>query len=181
MASESTGVKDQPYFASNGAPEIDVDPGIVADYAALTGNRKVGSRAERLLLTGKKVWGGLSFYETDFFMEWVIPEQGGDWILSAPEPWRTPTLSGGITVTPGRLAPKYRKIPGGVELQGSINGSSGSGFSLFTLPTGYAPAGEVRLWASLGGSIQVLTNGQVNSTLTGTKALVDFNGFYPLS
>ena len=103
-----------------------------------------------------------------------------DKILDAHEPWQTPTLAGGITVAPGRLAPKYRKIPGGVEIQGSINGSSGSDYLLFTLPSGYAPTGEVRLWASQGGSIQVLASGQVNSPLSGSKASVDFNGFYPL-
>ena len=64
MASESTGAKGQPYFAASGAPQIDVDPGIVADYAALVGNRKIGTTAQRLALTGVEVWPDLHFGDT---------------------------------------------------------------------------------------------------------------------
>ena len=64
MASESRGSKGQPYFAANGAPQIDVDPGIVSDYSAEVGNRKVGTTAQRNALAGDDVWDGLLFGDT---------------------------------------------------------------------------------------------------------------------
>jgi hypothetical protein len=64
VASESTGAKNQPYFSATGAPEIDVDPGVVSDYAAKVGNRRVGTTAERNAATGKDVWPGLEWYDT---------------------------------------------------------------------------------------------------------------------
>ena len=123
-------------------------------------------------------WPGRTIYAQSTLALYTWTESG--WRLMSPEPWQTPTLAAGISITPGRLGPKYRKVPGGVEIQGSISGSSDSGYRLFYLLSGYYPAAEVRLWASQGGSIQVLASGQVNSPLSGSKALVDFNGFYPL-
>lgn len=78
MASESTGDKGQPYFASSGAPAIDVDPGLIADYAAKVGNRRAGATAERNAATGKDVWDQLHWGDTTDGLEYV--RFGSSWV-----------------------------------------------------------------------------------------------------
>lgn len=76
MASETSGPKGQPYFTALGAPAIDVDPGIVSDYAADNGNRKSLSRTDRLALP--VVWEGLEAHDqTDKGRYEYI---GGSWV-----------------------------------------------------------------------------------------------------
>lgn len=64
------GPKGYPKFDPNGAPEDWVDLGAVGAYAALVGNRRVGTAAERSLLSASttaadQAWLGLEFHETD--------------------------------------------------------------------------------------------------------------------
>ena len=83
LSSESSGPKNQPYFAANGAPEIDVDPGLVADYAAKVGNRRVGTTAERNAAAGKDLWESLIWGDTSDGNEYK--RTGSAWIRqSAP-------------------------------------------------------------------------------------------------
>jgi hypothetical protein len=60
-----TGPKNEPRFSESGAPEIGTDDTIVAAYAAKVGNKKGGTDAERLALTGKDLWEGLHFQVSD--------------------------------------------------------------------------------------------------------------------
>ena len=81
MAQDSIGPKGQPQFSGLGAPDMAVDPGLVADYAALVGNRKVGTTAQRLALTGVEVWEELAFGDTSLGIEFT--RIGGAWIPDA--------------------------------------------------------------------------------------------------
>lgn len=60
-----TGPKNEPRFSESGAPEIGTDNTIVAAYAALVGNKKGGTDADRLALTGKDLWEGLFWQNSD--------------------------------------------------------------------------------------------------------------------
>lgn len=68
MTAETLGTKGQPHFSSAGAPQIDVDPSLVADYAALVGNHIVGTAAQRnagvVPGTSTPVWVGLTWEDT---------------------------------------------------------------------------------------------------------------------
>lgn len=114
MASETTGAKDQPYFSSTGAPQIDVDPGLVSDYAALVGNHKQGTNAERVALSGKKLWVGLGFYETDTDTNWRYKAAG--WVRLPVISWgvasATTDANGFITVTHGMPVTPTMVVPG---------------------------------------------------------------------
>lgn len=93
--------------------------------------------------------------------------------------WQTPTLSTGITVTGGYLAPRYRIVSGAVEISvPGLDGSAGSGFALFVLPVGYRPAATVRIPATSGGYVEISSAGVVNSTITGAKSAVAFSGMF---
>ena len=52
MARNSSGSKNQPHYSSSGAPDDAADLTEVADYAAAVGNRKAGTNADRLALSG---------------------------------------------------------------------------------------------------------------------------------
>jgi hypothetical protein len=68
MSAESLGTKGQPHFSSSGAPQIDVDPTSVADYAALVGNHIIGTTTQRTAGvvpgTAVPVWVGLLWEDT---------------------------------------------------------------------------------------------------------------------
>ncbi len=59
------GPQNQPRFDINDDPDFAADPTAVSDYAAIVGNRKKGTAAQRQALSGSDVWAGLEFYETD--------------------------------------------------------------------------------------------------------------------
>lgn len=65
MAVDSRGTRNQPLFDGSKASNLAADLNAVSNFAALTGNRKVGTHAARLALSGADVWDGLEFYETD--------------------------------------------------------------------------------------------------------------------
>jgi hypothetical protein len=80
MARDSSGSKNQPQYAGTGAPADAADLSEIATYAALVGNRKVGSTAARTGSTGADVWEGLLWGDTDDGLEyrytsgaWVAP------------------------------------------------------------------------------------------------------------
>lgn len=65
MATQSTGTHNQPLFTEAGTMDIGTDLTAVSEYAALAGNRKWGTSAERLALLGAQRWEGLVFFDTD--------------------------------------------------------------------------------------------------------------------
>lgn len=82
MAAKTWGSQNQPHFADGDAPDFAVDLTQASDYAALVGNRKVGTNAQRVALTGADVWDGLEFFETD--TRGVFLHNGGDWFFGSP-------------------------------------------------------------------------------------------------
>jgi hypothetical protein len=79
MTVTSNGTKGEPQFTSTGNnPTFAQDLSDVSTYAALVGNRKVGTAAARTALTGSAVWDGLEFAETDTGM--VLLRVGGVWL-----------------------------------------------------------------------------------------------------
>lgn len=70
MANQGFGAKGAPRFSPSAAPSTAADYELVADYAALVGNRKVGTRAQRLALVAtatveNQLWNGLEFEQLD--------------------------------------------------------------------------------------------------------------------
>ncbi|TFD74741.1 hypothetical protein [Cryobacterium fucosi] len=146
------------------------------DYAATVGKRRLGTTTQRNALT--YVEEGLRFRDTTDGIEYDY--KSGAWAAVSPGPWTAPALAAGITVTAGRVATQYRSVPGAVEVLGTIDGSGASGYVLFTLPVGFRPSAEVRIWADVGGTVQILSNGVVSSTLTGVKTALSFQGRFPV-
>lgn len=144
MASELSGTKNQPYFLASGAPAIDVDPGLVADYAAEVGNRKVGTNTERLALTGKDLWDGLEFYETDTNDQYVYED--GSWVLNRRDTgWLPLTYINGWTTANSTYGPVvYRRRGSKVSLKGVPVASSGSASQIGTLPVGFRPTTQLQ-------------------------------------
>lgn len=84
MVANSYGTKGEPVYDGTGAPDLAVDQSALARFAAEVGNRKVGTRAQRLALTDNpgaqnKRWPGLVFYQTDGADKgaWIFLD--GDW------------------------------------------------------------------------------------------------------
>jgi hypothetical protein len=173
-----TGPKNEPHFAETGAPEIGTDTTLVATYAAKVGNRRVGTTLERTNAAGKDVWEGLEWWDTTLKVAFIYLSSA--WVAMSEEGWITPTLSSGVTNSAGRAPVKYRRVPGAVEIEGTITGSSGSGFSIFSLPAGFRPAAEVHLWCEQGTYVQVTAAGVVNTTLAGTKSNMSFSGKFAI-
>lgn len=80
MAADDTpGPRKNPRFLGSGAPATAADLNIVSDHAALVGNRKVGTTAERTAATvAGEVWEGLRWKDTDLDLE--LEYDGAGWI-----------------------------------------------------------------------------------------------------
>lgn len=84
MTASSYGTKGEGVYDGSGAPDPAIDASELAAYAALVGNRKIGTRLERLALTDNpgaknKRWPGLVFFQTDGADKgaWIFLD--GDW------------------------------------------------------------------------------------------------------
>lgn len=99
MTADGTyGDKNQPHFLDGGAPDLATDSNLISDYAALVGNRKVGTKAQKDALSGKNVWEGLEFEETDTGILWK--RKSGSWVGGTMVPTRldaTVSTQGTIT------------------------------------------------------------------------------------
>lgn len=145
MASELTGDKDQPYFRDVGVPAIDVDPGIVANYAALVGNHKEGTSAERLALAGKTRWEGLLFTETDTGLIWsYLPTVAGGWTCVSGISKTLVTTFGINWSGASPTFPTLTRSGNRVFLDGTVvfGASGGGGFysNILTVPASMRPA-----------------------------------------
>ena len=147
-----TGAKDQPRFSETGAPEIGTDNTIVSDFAALVGNRKVGTLADMNALSGKQRWEGLAFQTTDGTKgEYVY--QGGAWKAVIEDTGWTnfTTTVGAAQGVSGSLGGSWRPSgspwePTAYKRQngiGFVKGfvDQGNNLTIFTLPPGFRPAG----------------------------------------
>lgn len=175
MASESSGPKDQPYFSSSGAPAIDVDPGLVADYAALVGNRKVLTTAQRLALTGKAVWDGLEVWDTD--LKSLFVRDTGAWVLLFSLPATgTAGLDSTNWNTPGTMSLVRRSGFAFLRFNGGPKVNQSIGAKIVDIPAGFRTDANVWLnaWGLGGapGSMQVYYDASVNQVkLNGALAV----------
>jgi hypothetical protein len=148
MAHDSLGAKNQPQYATTGAPASAADMSEVANYAANIGNRRADTDAVRLGLTGSDLWNGLEFEATDTGKTW---KYAGGWVLifQLPTAWTNFTLTSGWTATGGAWAtPAYRTNQlGEVEIRGQMIPRSGySTAEVFaTLPVGSRPSSQIVL------------------------------------
>ena len=77
-ASATKGPKGQPRFPATEPPDLGVDEEIVADYAALVGNRKSGTTAQRNLAASLgEVWPGLEWGDTTDGFDYGYTASGG--------------------------------------------------------------------------------------------------------
>jgi len=133
MAVDATGTKNEPIFYATGAPEVDVDPSAVATYAAKVGNRRVDTTAMRTAATGKDVWEGLEWYDTD--LDEVYLYTGAGWKLWHKQ-WTayTPTTAN-VTGSP-TITARYAVASGivRVKIHVLLNGANFGTNPTFTLP-----------------------------------------------
>lgn len=87
--------------------------------------------------------------------------------------------SGGSSPNNYQVA-RFRRAWGFEDVEGVINGTTGSAFLLFTLPPGHRPPGVVRGFASSGTYIEIKPTGEVSSTITGTKTQLAFHARFGL-
>lgn len=96
----------------------------------------------------------------------------GKWIDVTPLP--------NSSNSPGRQPCRYRRVGNIVEIEGTVSSNASAGFVMFSLPAGYRPAAEVRIWADQGTTVQIATDGTVNSTISGVKTNLSFRGWFAL-
>lgn len=167
-----TGPQDEPRFSELGAPEIGTDDTIVAAYAALVGNRKRGTSAARVALTGKKLWEGLAYFETDTGQAWVYA--GSTWVRGTEPAVTSPGLNWNVSYGNGPDM-FLQKKNGFVEcdLHVARTGALVDGLAPGVFPVGFRPKrqlGGTGLALSGGGAgpagFTIATNGTL--TLYGT-------------
>lgn len=79
MAADSYGAKQQPQYSGTGKPQSAADLSEIANYAALVGNRKVGSTAARnQAVTDGNVWEGLEWFDTSDGNLYLL--KSGSWL-----------------------------------------------------------------------------------------------------
>jgi len=167
MASESTGNRDQPYFASNGAPAIDVDPGIVSDFAAEVGTRRTGTKAEREALSGKKIFEGLAFGDTSLKAEFKVIDGSWKQVLGDTG-WVTPSLGSGWTNESGNPV-QYRKRNGIVSNRGRAS-TTGERSQMFVYGNGFLP--EIGAGANMTFIIDATGPARANVISTGALTML---------
>jgi hypothetical protein len=164
MASDSKGPKNEPEFAGGGAPQDAADLTEVAKYAALLGNHREGTTAQRQNLATNERWEGLLWSDTDTGL--LLFYTGTAWVtLGAPGATRSAkgqffqnAVGGGMTAWSRTYAakPHARRIVVRVDGSGGYGSSSGYQTALLT-------------WTGAG--IVVSSNGQThNASPTGAGA-----------
>lgn len=87
MTKSSNGSKNQPLYANGDAPDVAVNANEVSNYAALVGNRKVLTKAQRLALAGSDVWNGIEVWDTDDLV--AYGRIAGAWVVLWGRAWIT--------------------------------------------------------------------------------------------
>lgn len=140
MAADDTpGAKGNPRFRGTGAPATATDLNILSEHAALVGNQKVGTTAERDAATlAGAVWVGLEWYDTTL-------EISLRWNGAA---WRGRTIGtfgadGNATVVGASLE---RDASGWVDLVATTERTNSTTYEgqliLGVLPVGFRPPGD---------------------------------------
>ena len=136
MARDTSGDKNEPQYDPNGIPADAADLTEVAAYAALVGNSKVLTNAERVALAGKDRWVGMTVYCPDTDVLWRYKAAGWSIMQSGWAAW-TPTVTG-LTVGNGNLRTMWRQIDKLAEIIVEFTAGSSSAATAvvgFTLPT----------------------------------------------
>lgn len=121
MAVDEYGSKNQPLFDGTKAGNTAADENAISNYAALVGNRKVGTGAQRRALTGGDVWDGLEFYETDSGDSFIYDSGNGGWgaaftVGPTGGGYFTPSSGWGMSFS-GNTGVEYATVAGGVIVQ----------------------------------------------------------------
>lgn len=150
MARDSSGPKNEPRYDPNGVPADAADLTEVAAYAALVGNHKILTSAQRQALSGSDRWIGLLVSESDTANLMTYQYTSGGWVhIGDLGTWSTVAPNTGWAVTAGPVAAiRYRKRGDVVELLPTEFVRSGSGLSVPAganitvgeLPAGFRPA-----------------------------------------
>jgi len=183
MSASTFGLKNEPQFGDLDAPDPGVNPTQAAAYAALVGNRKIGTTAQRDALTGKDVWEGLLFGDITTGIDYR--RTGGAWLpVGGDTGWINVTftaISGGTTwqnAAAGEEA-QYRRLNNVVYLRGRI--ALGSAGTAFTLPAGFRPGQLQRVMVRDGASTN-FTGLNVNvggAVVVGTGVQPNLSNIYP--
>jgi len=128
MARDSSGSKNEPQYDPNGIPADAADLTEVAAYAALVGNSKVLTDAQRVALAGADRWVGMTVYCTDTGVLWRYKATG--WAVMMTEWADYNAAVTGLTVGNGVLRTKWRQIDKLVDVIVELTAGSS------TVPTG---------------------------------------------
>jgi len=184
MARDSSGPKGQPRYDALGVPADAADLTELGDYAALVGNRKALTSAQRQALSGSDRWVGLEVAETDTNLTYIYTAEG--WrLVSALE--EVGTFSYGQyyksspLYAPLRLTRqgKVGRLRGVITTNQAVNFPGGALFIMGTVPAGWRPvteqtpfgpmvaagSGAVSGWHQLTatGELQIWLMGTINS------------------
>lgn len=133
MAADDTpGARDNPRFLGTGAPSTATDLNLISAYAALMGNRMVGTTAARVAFA-TKAWEGLRWRDSDAANDAEYEWTGSAWRLDkVPLIGYIPTLTG-ITLGNGTLKADYSVEGGVAHVSGYI--IAGSTTAITGVPT----------------------------------------------
>lgn len=148
MAADSYGTKNEPQFAASGAPDNAGDLTAVAAYAALVGNTKIGTSTARQALTGKQLWVGLGFYETDTDSLWLNRSTGWAKVIEDTG-WIDPSFVNGGNSGGTNTPAQYRRRNGVVTMTGFWVPTTNSEIQ-FRLPAGFRPKNTMTFWCERG-------------------------------
>jgi hypothetical protein len=139
MAADSYGPKGEPQFAGSGPSADAEDLTLLGAFASLVGNRRVGSRAQRLGITGDSLYPGLEFEEIDTGITyirrgnaWVFRDYDSGWVdlyANTGNNWSNGT---------GTNQPQIRRVGNLVEYRGQFAGgfsnTTATGIPAFARP-----------------------------------------------
>lgn len=175
------GPKGQPRFLDGGAPDLAVDSNVLGEYAALVGNRKVGTTAERNAALAAsnpvQVWEGLNWYDTTDGFEYQY--LSSTWVVKLNDTgWQAIPTASIVGYTDVANSPvSYRRINNVVYLRGRVSRTGGSD-NFFQLPNGYRPVNQINVWPVVD-SGNVMRRMQIANT--GVMSFVDGGTFTNVS
>jgi hypothetical protein len=125
MAADSYGPNGEPQFDGSGASADAEDLTLLGEYAAAVGNRRKGSKQQRLTMADKDLITGLEFYETDTGITYL--RRGSQWIFfNYDSGWVDLTVAGGNgwVAGTGTNKPQVRRIGNLVTFRGQLAGGT---------------------------------------------------------
>lgn len=161
-------VKNEPQYAGTGAPADAADLTEVAAYAALVGNRKVGTTAQRTATTGTaEAWDGLLWGDTTDGFEYKY--KSGAWVGGI-----TAFSFAGLYVDKGGVYETVKAVvqAGFGRLEGVVSNNAAATFNadtvytIGTIPATIAPAKTEMFAASWGTTGSAIVYVDATGTVT---------------